>query len=88
MSGSTALPLNLVYIILLLVPGLVGLDLYLISSKKVGGFNRVQLLVYSIAASLFSIAVLYFLTPFYMDHFISSYSGYTSGVSFALLNSC
>lgn len=71
MNGLSSSPLNLVYIILLFVPGLVGLDLYLRSSQLVGRFNRLQLLAYSIGLSLVSLGFLYFLTPFYLDYFVA-----------------
>lgn len=69
MSGLSTVPLSLVYIILLFVPGLLGLDLYLKSSQLVGRFSRLQYLAYSVFLSLLSLCLLYFLTPFYLGHF-------------------
>lgn len=70
MSGLSTVPLSLVYIILLFVPGLLGLDLYLKSSQLVGRFTRLQYLAYSVFLSLLSLCLLYFLTPFYLGHFV------------------
>lgn len=71
MNGLSTVPLSLVYIILLFVPGLLGLDLYLKSSQLVGRFTRLQYLAYSIFLSLLSLCILYFLTPFYLGHFVT-----------------
>lgn len=70
MSGLSTVPLSLVYVILLFVPGLLGLDLYLKSSQLVGRFTRLQYLAYSVFLSLLSLCLLYFLTPFYLGHFV------------------
>jgi len=72
MAGSSTVPLSLVYVILLFVPGLLGLDLYLKSSRLVGRFSRLQYLAYSVFLSLLSLCLLYFLTPFYLGHFVAS----------------
>lgn len=70
MSGLSSFPLNLVYITLLFVPGLLGVDLYLTSSRLIRRFNRLQHLAYSVSLSLLSLGLLYFLTPFYIGYLI------------------
>lgn len=63
MVGLAAPSVNLLYIVLLLVPGVIGIDLYLRASKRIGDLSRLKVLVYSVALSILSILLLYIGSP-------------------------
>lgn len=66
MPNPGTLPISLLTIILLVVPGLLGLDLYYRLAEKSTSLSRVQWIVYSVITSLSSLFLLYFLTFFYL----------------------
>lgn len=58
---------SLIVLVLLLVPGLVGVELYYRRTSKRSRLSRIQLIVYSIFLSIVSIFILYLTTPIYFD---------------------
>lgn len=71
MQGAPRLPLGVVTIVLLVAPGLIGLELYYWASKKRRReFSRTLLLVYSVAYSLVSLIIVYSLSPRYFDELV------------------
>lgn len=66
MQNFGTLPLNFVYILLLIVPGLIGIDLCLQFSKT-GEQTRIQTVVYSVGVSLLSIGLLYVSSPLFFE---------------------
>lgn len=73
MNGLGTGGFNLLYIILLLVPGILGIDLYLRFSKKRGEYSRLRAIVYSIGLSITSLTILYLLS-FVHFSYISNYT--------------
>lgn len=67
MAAPSRIPISLFTIILLLVPGLVGLELYYIRANKRNRISRIQWIVYSVFLSLFSLTLLYLFTPVYFN---------------------
>lgn len=67
MQGAPRLPLGVVTIVLLVAPGLIGLELYYRFSKKSNDLSRTRLLVYSAVVSLGSLVAMYAATPLYFD---------------------
>jgi hypothetical protein len=64
MATGSVLPVSLLILVLLILPGLIGLDLYYQFSKRTSSLSRTQLLVYSTGVSLLSTVLLYFSTSF------------------------
>lgn len=60
-------PLSLLAIVLLFVPGLVGLEVLLRTSQRRRSYSRTHLIVYSSILSMGSLFCLYVLTPIYFD---------------------
>lgn len=56
-------PLSLILIILLFIPGVIGLDLYYRYSQRSTSLTRPQLLVYSAAVGVLSLLLLYLSSP-------------------------
>jgi len=67
MATGTTLPISLLTIVLLLVPGLVSLELYFRRTSKQDRTTRTKRIVYSIFLSLASLGTLYLLSPLYFD---------------------
>lgn len=65
MASPGRVPISLLTILLLVGPGLIGLDLFFRVTDKNRSLSRVQLIVYSATVSVASILLLYFFTPFY-----------------------
>lgn len=65
MVSPGEVPISLLSILLLIGPGLIGLDLYFRFSGKNSSLSRLQLVVYSAAVSVASILLLYLTTPIY-----------------------
>lgn len=59
MVDISALSTDLVLLLLLLLPGLLGLKLFLYRANRVGGHSRLDAVVYSAGISLFSLLILY-----------------------------
>lgn len=53
---------NLLYATLLVVPGLLGLKLYLIGSRRINDYSRLDAIVYSLGISILSIFSIYLLS--------------------------
>lgn len=66
------MPISLLTIVLLLVPGLVSLELYFRRTSKQDRTTRTKRIVYSIFFSLTSLGILYVLSPFYFDRVSNS----------------
>lgn len=62
MQTPGRLPLGLVTVLVFVVPGLIGLEMYFRASQRSRELSRTRLVVYSAAISLFSLLVLYFLS--------------------------
>ncbi|ADB60296.1 hypothetical protein Htur_1408 [Haloterrigena turkmenica DSM 5511] len=67
MTSATRIPISLLAIILLLVPGLVALEIYYRRTGKQSKLSRIQWVVFSVFLSLFSLLLLYVSTPIYFD---------------------
>jgi len=83
MVSPTSLPLSLLTIILLVVPGLVGLELYYRRTSKRSNLSRTQRIVYSTFISISSIVLLYLLTPIYFEWLDSTIQLVTNKVNIA-----
>lgn len=59
MVDVSALSTNLVLLLLLLLPGLLGLKLFLYRADRIGGHSRLDAIVYSAGISLLSLLILY-----------------------------
>ncbi len=80
MQGAPRLPLGVVTIVLLIAPGLVGLEAYYrLSRKRRTDLSRTRLLIYSTVLSLFSLGLLYVLSPFYFAELTSALQGLVTG---------
>jgi hypothetical protein len=66
-SGVGAAPLNVIVLILLFVPGIIGMDLYYFTAQKRNPLTRSRRLIYSTAISAVSLLVLYIASPVYFD---------------------
>lgn len=65
MASSGNLPLSVITIILLIAPGLLGIDIYFRVSKRSDSLSRIHWIAYSSVVSLVSLIALYLLTPLY-----------------------
>lgn len=65
MNSLGTIGLTFFYLVLLIVPGIIGIDIYFIRSKKRNNFGRVRSIVYSVFLGLFSLVILYIITPIY-----------------------
>jgi hypothetical protein len=66
-SGVGAAPLNVIVLILLFVPGIIGMDLYYFTAQKRNPLTRSRRLIYSTAISAVSLLILYVVSPVYFD---------------------
>jgi len=66
-SGVGAAPLNVIVLILLFVPGIIGMDLYYFTAQKRNPLTRSRRLIYSTAISAVSLLILYIVSPVYFD---------------------
>lgn len=57
---------DLIILILLLLPGLLGLKLFLYRADRIGGHSRLDAVVYSIGISMISVLLLYFAYALYL----------------------
>jgi len=67
MASLGTLPVSLLTILLLVVPGLLGIEFYYLLSKKNASLTRIQWVVYSTFVSIISLLTLYFASPLYYE---------------------
>lgn len=65
MNDLGTIGLTFFYLVLLIVPGIIGIDIYFRRSKKRDNFGRLRAVVYSVFLGLLSLVTLYILTPIY-----------------------
>ncbi|WP_257300243.1 DUF6338 family protein [Haloarchaeobius sp. FL176] len=72
MANPGTVPISILSIILLVVPGLLGLELYYRFSKKTESLSRIQWIVYSSLLSISSLLLIYITTPHHFEFINSS----------------
>lgn len=67
LPGTTGLPVRLLAVVLLLIPGVVAVQVYYRRTRQTSSLTRLQWTVYSAFISTLSMIVLYVLSPVYFD---------------------
>lgn len=87
MATPTRLPLSLLTIVLLVVPGVLALEYYARRAGKRFQLGRIERIVYSVTFSLASLALLYLFSPFYFDGTTGWLAGFAKEYGFASVDS-